>query len=168
MRQSLHHLVAKAPWSDESLLEQVRQHVLPTMRRQGPIVAWIVDDTGFPKKGKHSVGVTRQYCGQVGKQENCRLAIVCTCRRNGPRMPDGGKRRRSPKRLPFKPSRRSRWIRSAERPQPIWTAGCFCVVLVNADLIDKLRVVVLPSISVRAFIVRSLGRFFRFLPPPRG
>ena len=75
MRQSLHHLVAKAPWSDEILLEQVRNHVLPTMRKQGPIVAWIVDDTGFPKKGKHSVGVTRQYCGQVGKQENCRVAV---------------------------------------------------------------------------------------------
>ena len=74
-RQSLHHLVAKAPWSDEALLERVRQHVLPTMRRQGPVVAWIVDDTGFPKKGKHSVGVTRQYCGQVGKQENCRVAV---------------------------------------------------------------------------------------------
>jgi len=74
-RQSLHHLVAKAPWSDESLLERVRQQVLPTMRSQGPVVAWIVDDTGFPKKGKHSVGVTRQYCGQVGKQENCRVAV---------------------------------------------------------------------------------------------
>ena len=75
MRQSLHHLVAKAPWSDESLLEQVRNHVLPAMQKQGPMVAWIVDDTGFPKKGKHSVGVTRQYCGQVGKQENCRIAV---------------------------------------------------------------------------------------------
>jgi SRSO17 transposase len=75
MRQSLHHLVAKAPWSDEVLLEQVRNRVLPTMRKQGPVVAWIVDDTGFPKKGKHSVGVTRQYCGQVGKQENCRVAV---------------------------------------------------------------------------------------------
>ena len=80
MRQSLHHLVAKAPWSDEILLEQVRNHVLPAMQEQGPVVAWIVDDTGFPKKGKHSVGVTRQYCakaksGQVGKQENCRVAV---------------------------------------------------------------------------------------------
>jgi SRSO17 transposase len=75
MRQSLHHLVAKAPWSDEVVLEQVRNYVLPTMQKQGPVVAWIVDDTGFPKKGRHSFGVTRQYCGQVGKQENCRVAV---------------------------------------------------------------------------------------------
>jgi SRSO17 transposase len=75
VRQSLHHLVAKAPWSDETLLDEVRHHVLPAMQKQGPVMAWIVDDTGFPKKGKHSVGVTRQYCGQVGKQENCRVAV---------------------------------------------------------------------------------------------
>src|SRR4051794_31114306 len=75
MRQSLHHLVAKAPWSDEELLEQVREQVVPAMEKDGPVVAWIVDDTGFPKKGTRSVGVTRQYCGQVGKQENCRVAV---------------------------------------------------------------------------------------------
>ena len=74
-RQSLHHLVAKAPWNDQSLLDQVREQVLPALQNHGPVVAWIVDDTGFPKKGKHSVGVTRQYCGQVGKQENCRIAV---------------------------------------------------------------------------------------------
>jgi SRSO17 transposase len=75
LRQSLHHVVAKAPWSDEALLEQVRTEVLPVMKKHGPVVAWIVDDTGFPKKGKHSVGVARQYCGQVGKQDNCRVAV---------------------------------------------------------------------------------------------
>jgi SRSO17 transposase len=75
MRQSLHHLVAKAPWGDETLLGQVRNQVMSAMEKDGPVVAWIVDDTGFPKKGKHSVGVTRQYCGQVGKQENCRVAV---------------------------------------------------------------------------------------------
>jgi SRSO17 transposase len=75
LRQSLHHLVAKAAWSDQRLLDEVRDHVLPAMQEQGRVVAWIVDDTGFPKKGRHSVGVTRQYCGQVGKQENCRIAV---------------------------------------------------------------------------------------------
>lgn len=75
MRQSLHHLVAKAPWSDEAILAQVRNRVLPAMQKHGPVVAWIVDDTGFPKKGTHSVGVARQYCGQVGKQDNCRVAV---------------------------------------------------------------------------------------------
>jgi SRSO17 transposase len=75
LRQSLHHLVAKAPWSDDALLEQVRHHVLPAMHKHGTVMVWIVDDTGFPKRGKHSVGVTRQYCGQVGKQDNCRVAV---------------------------------------------------------------------------------------------
>jgi SRSO17 transposase len=75
MHQSLHHLVADAPWSDQAVLQEVRNAVLPAMQKHGPVVCWIVDDTGFPKKGSHSVGVTRQYCGQVGKQENCRVAV---------------------------------------------------------------------------------------------
>ncbi len=75
MHQSLHHLVADAPWSDEAVLDAVLDSVLPAMLARGPVVAWVVDDTGFPKKGQHSVGVTRQYCGQVGKQENCRVAV---------------------------------------------------------------------------------------------
>jgi SRSO17 transposase len=73
--QSLHHFVAKAEWSDEEVLAVVRAEVLPAIERQGPIRAWIVDDTGFPKKGTHSVGVARQYCGQLGKQDNCQIAV---------------------------------------------------------------------------------------------
>jgi SRSO17 transposase len=86
-RQSLHHFVAQAPWSDEALLEGVRKYVLPAMKKQGPVVAWIVDDTGFPKKGKHSVGVIRQYCGQVGKQENCRVAVSLSVATWGSSLP---------------------------------------------------------------------------------
>jgi SRSO17 transposase len=75
MHQSLHHLVADAPWDDDEVLRQVRYRVLPAMTRQTSVVAWVIDDTGFPKKGRHSVGVARQYCGQLGKQDNCRVAV---------------------------------------------------------------------------------------------
>ncbi len=74
--QSLLHFVGQAPWSDEALLRRVREWVLPRLiERGGPITAWIIDDTGFPKKGRHSVGVARQYCGQLGKQDNCQVAV---------------------------------------------------------------------------------------------
>lgn len=73
--QSMHHLVADAPWSDEAMLSAVAERVLPKLMEAAGAVHWIVDDTGFPKKGKHSVGVARQYCGQTGKQDNCRVAV---------------------------------------------------------------------------------------------
>jgi len=85
--QSLHHLVADAPWSDEEVLEAVRHYVLAALEKQGPIAAWIVDDTGFVKKGTHSVGVTRQYCGQVGKQDNCRVAVSLSVSTNDASLP---------------------------------------------------------------------------------
>jgi SRSO17 transposase len=75
MHQSLHHVVADAPWSDEAVLDRCLDFVLPAILREEPVVAWVVDDTGFPKKGRESVGVSRQYCGQVGKQDNCRVAV---------------------------------------------------------------------------------------------
>ena len=72
--QALHHFVAKADWSDEDMLRRVCQWVVPMMDfTSGGF--WIIDDTGFPKKGKHSVGVTRQYCGVLGKQDNCQVAV---------------------------------------------------------------------------------------------
>jgi SRSO17 transposase len=73
--QSLLHFVGQAAWSDDKVLAKVCETVLPAMQRDGPIEAWIIDDTGFPKKGRHSVGVARQYCGQLGKQDNCQAAV---------------------------------------------------------------------------------------------
>src|SRR5437899_2399874 len=74
--QKLLHFVANAEWSDEQMLAKVRDLVMPSMTRQGPIEAWIIDDTSFPKKGRHSVGVHHQYCGQLGKQANCQVAVT--------------------------------------------------------------------------------------------
>jgi SRSO17 transposase len=73
--QSLLHFVGNAAWSDEKVLAKVREMVLPEIEHHGPIEAWIIDDTGFPKQGRHSVGVARQYCGQLGKQDNCQVAV---------------------------------------------------------------------------------------------
>jgi SRSO17 transposase len=69
--QKLLHFAANSAWSDERVLAKVREWVMPSMTRHGPIEAWIIDDTAFPKKGEHSVGVHHQYCGQLGKQANC-------------------------------------------------------------------------------------------------
>lgn len=75
MHESLHHFVAQSPWSDADMLGQVRNYVLPAMQKLGPVAAWIVDETSFVKKGTHSAGVARQYCGRLGKKENCQVAV---------------------------------------------------------------------------------------------
>ncbi|MEN9544463.1 MAG: hypothetical protein RLZZ598_1296 [Pseudomonadota bacterium] len=72
--QSLHHFVAESAWSDEEMLLRVAQWVVPAMDFQDG-GWWIVDDTGFPKQGRHSVGVARQYCGMLGKQDYCQVAV---------------------------------------------------------------------------------------------
>jgi SRSO17 transposase len=74
--QKLLHFVANSPWSDARVLAKVREVVVPEIERHGPIKAWIIDDTGFPKQGEHSVGVAHQYCGQLGKQANCQVAVT--------------------------------------------------------------------------------------------
>ena len=85
--QSLLHFIGEGKWSDERVLAKVRELVLPGMERHGPIEAWIIDDTGFPKKGQHSVGVARQYCGELGKQDNCQVAVTLSIANHDASLP---------------------------------------------------------------------------------
>ena len=85
--QSLLHFVGIAPWSDERVLAKVRELVLPAIEKRGPIEAWIIDDTSFPKQGKHSVGVHHQYCGQLGKQANCQVAVSLSIANHAASLP---------------------------------------------------------------------------------
>src|SRR4051795_5983452 len=85
--QSLLHFVGQAPGSDEAVLAKVRELTVPAVERSGPVEAWIIDDTSFPKKGRHSVGVTRQYSGQLGKQDNCQVAVSLSVATNAASLP---------------------------------------------------------------------------------
>ena len=85
--QSLLHFVGQADWSDERVLAKVRELVLPALDESGGIEAWIVDDSGFPKKGVHSVGVARQYCGRLGKQDNCQVAVTLSVANHAASLP---------------------------------------------------------------------------------
>jgi SRSO17 transposase len=85
--QSLLHFVGEGGWSDDAMLGKVREMVLPQIERYGPIEAWIIDDTSFPKKGQHSVGVSHQYCGQLGKQANCQVAVTLSLANHDASLP---------------------------------------------------------------------------------
>src|SRR6202162_475700 len=87
--QSLLHFVGQSPWSDEKVFAKGGEMGLPAIESQGPIEAWIIDDTGFPKQGSHSVGVARQYCGQLGKKDNCQVAVSLSIANHHASLPVG-------------------------------------------------------------------------------
>jgi SRSO17 transposase len=87
--QSLLHFVSIGDWSDAKVLAKVSELVLPAMTRHAPIEVWIIDDTGLPKKGQHSVGVKPQYCGQLGKEANCQVAVSLSIANHMASLPVG-------------------------------------------------------------------------------
>lgn len=70
--QDLQQFVSASPWSDQAVWTAVRQQIIPHLE---PMAAWGVDETGWLKQGQHSVGVSHQYCGSVGKQANCQVSV---------------------------------------------------------------------------------------------
>ena len=75
LRQSMHHVVAAANWSDAAVLRAVSTRVLPAIERRGPVRHWVLDLIDFPKQGSRSVGVARQPGGRFGKPGNRQFAV---------------------------------------------------------------------------------------------
>lgn len=73
--QSLLHIVGVSPWRDAAVMKVAYDWAKGPMSEHGPIDAMILDDSGIPKKGRHSVGVARQYCGNTGKKDNCQVVV---------------------------------------------------------------------------------------------
>jgi len=72
MRQRLQQCVSVSAWSDDEVRARLARKVQKELPR---IEALVLDDTGFPKQGKHSVGVVRQYSGTLGRTGNCQVAV---------------------------------------------------------------------------------------------
>lgn len=87
--QSLLHFVGAGAWSDAKVLAKIGALVMPAITQHGAIEVWIVDDTGLPKKGRHSVGVKPQYCGQLGKEANCQVAVSLSIANHFASLPIG-------------------------------------------------------------------------------
>jgi SRSO17 transposase len=86
--QRLQQFIADSPWDEEQLWRVIRQEVIPHFE---PIEAWIVDETGWLKQGKHSVGVSHQYCGAIGKQANCQVSVELVVSNGFLAAPVGGR-----------------------------------------------------------------------------
>jgi len=87
--QALLHFVGTGDWSDAKVLAKINEQVVPAITKHGPIEVWIIDDTGLPKKGRHSVGVKSQYCGQLGKEANCQVAVSLSIANHFASLPVG-------------------------------------------------------------------------------
>ena len=70
--QAMQQFIGQSPWPWDPLRKGLAHRLIETLH---PVAAWVVDDTGFPKKGSHSVGVARQYSGTLGKIGNCQVAV---------------------------------------------------------------------------------------------
>jgi SRSO17 transposase len=78
IHQRVHHFITDSNWNDRDIRLSASRYALETMTRAGDVQAWIIDDTGFEKKGTHSVGVQRQYTGTAGKITNCQIGVSLT------------------------------------------------------------------------------------------
>jgi SRSO17 transposase len=78
MQARLLNFLRDSPWDDRSVRREAARYVIEALEKQEPVTTWIIDDTGFPKQGKHSVGVQRQYTGTLGKIGNCQIGVSLT------------------------------------------------------------------------------------------
>jgi SRSO17 transposase len=72
--QALQQFVNQSPWDEQKVCKRYRSVMAQSLA--SPQGIFLIDDTGFPKQGKHSVGVQHQYCGQLGKKANCQVAVT--------------------------------------------------------------------------------------------
>jgi SRSO17 transposase len=75
MQDRLLHFVGRSPWSDRLVRREAAWYGIGALQKQERVTTWIIDDTGFLKQGKHSVGVQRQYTGSAGKIANCQIGV---------------------------------------------------------------------------------------------
>lgn len=76
--QRVQHFVTDSNWSDRAVRIESAWYALNEITKRDPVTHWIIDDTGFLKKGEHSVGVKRQYTGSAGKITNCQVGVSLT------------------------------------------------------------------------------------------